>query len=351
MKRTIARFLTGAALFMAATCLCGCASDEGPTAPVDAAIGVIETRSEKETSRIVFYDGEMNEVAQLPLGCATLGNIFYDPLVYEGSLFAIPQGNFKTKDGEAVLQVDLDSLATETHTIRQPAMNDVAASDAHVFTCNTLNYASYINRCRTDDGEVSSVSIEGVYVSKIVWHEGSLYAFGLDLDDDSPMILRYDENLTLRKSIDCSGCAYASSVYRAVADESRIYFCSFDVASRGQIGVLDTKSDTLSSIQLNERGASSISLVDGRLYVAHCDTRQEQGDSVLSVVDLETGSVEERALEHGVDQMTVTDGSIYMLDNWSIHRYDAESMEPAGSKPIEKMPGSYSYLSGLFPVK
>ena len=49
--------------------------------------------------------------------------------------------------------------------------------------------------------------------------------------------------------------------------------------------------------------------------------------------------------------MTVTDGSIYVLDNWSMHRYDAESMEPAGSKPIEKMPGSYSYLSGLFPVK
>lgn len=97
MKRTIARLLTGATLFMAAICLCGCASDEGPTAPVDAAIGVIETRSEKETSRIVFYDREMNEVTQLPLGCATLGNIFYDPLVYEGSLFAIPKETSRPK--------------------------------------------------------------------------------------------------------------------------------------------------------------------------------------------------------------------------------------------------------------
>ena len=97
MKRTIARFLTGAALFMAATCLCGCASDEGPTAPVDAAIGVIETRSEKETSRIVFYDGEMNEVAQLPLGCATLGNIFYDPLVYEAACSPSPKETSRPK--------------------------------------------------------------------------------------------------------------------------------------------------------------------------------------------------------------------------------------------------------------
>lgn len=351
MKRIMTPFLIGVMLFMV-ICFCGCIPDEERAASVDATIGVIETRGTEETSRIILYDREMNEVTQLPLNYATLGGIFYDPLVYKGSLFAIPQGKYNVKNGEAVLKVDLDSLTTKTYTIQQPAMNDVAAGNEYVFTCNTLNSSSYISRCRIEDGEVSSVSVEGIYVSKIVWHEDSLYAFGLTIDGNSSMILHYDENLVLEESIDCSD--YASSVYRAVVNKDHIYFCSFDnpgFATGGQIGVLDTKDDTLSSIQLNERGPSSIAFADDKLYVAHYNVVQGQDDSVLSIMDLETGSTEEHTLEHGADQMIVTDGSIYVLGNWSIYRYDAESMELIGSKLIEKMPGTYSYLSGLFSTK
>lgn len=351
MKQIITRFLIGTMFFMV-ICFYGCTSDGERVASADAAIGVIETRGTEETSRIIFYDREMNEVSQLPLSYATLGGIFYDPLVYKGSLFAIPQGKYNVKDGESVLQIDLSSLVTKTYTIVQPAMNDVAASDKYVFTCNTLNSSSHINRCQIDNGEVSSVSIDGIYVSKIIWHEDSLYAFGLTLDDNSSIILHYDENMVLKESIDCSN--YASSVYRAVVDGDRIYFCSFDnpgFAVGGQVGVLDTKDDTLSSIQLNEGGPSSLAFADGKLYVAHCNIMQGQNDSVLSIVNLETRSIEEHTLEHGTDQVIVTDGSIYVLGNRSIYRYDAEDMELIGSRSIEKMPGSYSYLSGLFSVR
>lgn len=348
MKRIVAPLLISAVLFTA-ICFYGCTPDGERAASVDAAIGVIETRGTEETSRIIFFDTEMNEVSQLPLSYATLGGIFYDPLVYKGSLFAIPQGKYNVKNGEAVLQVDLNSLATKTYTIRQPAMNDVAANDEYVFTCNTLNSSSYINRCRIENGEVSSTSIEGVYVSKIIWHEGSLYAFSSTIAGDSSMILRYDENLTLEKSIDCS--TFASSVYRAVGHENNIYFCSFGgqgSASGGQISVLDTNDDTLNSIQLNEGGPSSVAFAGDKLYVVHYNVVQGQGGSVLSIVDLETKSVKERALEHGAYQMVITDGSIYVLGDWSIYRYNAESMESIGSRSIEKMPGNYSYLSGLF---
>lgn len=350
MKRIVTRFLIGALFFMV-ICFYGCTSDEDRSAPVDAAVGVIETRGTEETSRIIFFDKEMNEVSQLPLSYATLGGIFYDPLVYKGNLFTIPQGKYNVKDGESVLQVNLNTLATKTYTIEQPAMNDVAASDTYVFTCNTLNYSTYINRCRIDNGDVSSISIKGVYVSKIIWYENNLYAFGLSIDDGSSMILRYDENLILEESIDCSD--YASEVYRAVVNEGYIYFCSFDnpeFATGGQIGVLDTKDNTLSSIQLNEGGPSSMAFVDGKLYVAHCNIVQGQNDSVLSIVNLKTGSIEECSLEHGTDQMIVTDGSIYVLGDRSLYRYDAKDMKLIGSKSIEKMPGSYSYLSGLFSV-
>ncbi len=346
MKRGSILFLIGAMFFMAIS-FYGCTSDDKRGTSLDASIGIIETRGNAETSRIIFYDRELNEVAQLPLNYANLGNTFYNPLVYRGSLFAIPQGRSKVKNGNAVLRVDLDSLASKIYTIDQPAMNDVTASDEYVFTCNTLNYATYINRCRIDNGDVLKIAIEGVYVSKIIWYEESLYAFGLSLDNDSLMILRYDKNLVLQESIDCSN--YDSDAYRAVVYEGKIYFCSVGLGGR-QIGVLDTKDNTVNALQLNRGGASSVAFADGKLYVAHYNVVQGQDDSALSIVDLETGAIEEHVFEHEAMQMVVAEGSIYLLGDWAVYQYDAESVDFIGSKSIEKMPGSYSYLSGLFSV-
>lgn len=347
MKRVLTRFLIGA-MFFTVIGFYGCASDGERVASADASIGIIETRGTDETSRIVFYDRELNEVAKLPLRYANLGGSFYNPLVYKGSLFSIPQGRSNVKDGKAVLQVDLASLATKKYTIDQPAMNDVAASDEYVFTCNTLNYATYINRCRVDNGDVSKIAIEGVYVSKMVWHEDNLYAFGYSLDDSSSsMILCYDENLILKESIDCGN--YDSDAYRAVAYEGKIYFCSVGLGGR-QIGVLDTKDNTVNALQLNRGGASSVAFADGKLYVAHYNVVQGQDDSALSIVDLETGTIEEHVFEHEAMQMVVAEGSIYLLGDWVIYQYDVKSIELIGSKSIEKMPGSHSYLSGLFSV-
>lgn len=161
MKRVSVPFLIGAMLFTVIG-LYGCASDGERVAPVDASIGIIETRGTDETSRIVFYDGELNEVAQLSLRYANLGDVFHNPLVYQGSLFVIPQGRSKVRDGEAVLQVDVASLASKTHAIGRSGMNDVAVNDEYVFTCDS----SCINRCRIDNGDVSKIAIEGFMYRK-----------------------------------------------------------------------------------------------------------------------------------------------------------------------------------------
>ena len=349
MKRVSILFLIGA-MFFTVIGFYGCASDGDRGASLNASIGIIETRGTDEASRIVFYDRELNEVAQLPLRYANLGDGFHNPLVYKGSLYSIPQGRSKVRDGKAVLQVDLDSLASKTYAIGQSAMNDVAVSDEYVFTCDS----SHINRCRIDNGEVSKIAIEGVYVPKIVWYEDSLYVFASSLDDDSSMIYCYDEDLVLKESIDCSNYdsnAYRfSDVYRAVVHEGKIYFCSVGLVGR-QIGVLDTKDNTVSFIPLSKGGPSSVAFVDGKLYVAHYNVVQGQDDSALSIVDLETGAIEEHAFEHEAMQMVVTEGSIYVLGDWAIYQYDAESVELIESKLIDKMPGNNSYLSGLFSVK
>ena len=89
--------------------------------------------------------------------------------------------------------------------------------------------------------------------------------------------------------------------------EGKIYFCSVGLVER-QIGVLDTEGNTLSFIPLSKGGSSSVAIADGKLYIAHYNVVQGQDDSALSIVDLETGAIEEHAFEHEAMQMVVTEG-------------------------------------------
>ena len=47
-------------------------------------------------------------------------------------------------------------------------MNSICVNDKNIYTCNTLNGDSYINKCSKENNQVVSEKIEGVYVSKLL---------------------------------------------------------------------------------------------------------------------------------------------------------------------------------------
>lgn len=99
----------------------GCSAPD----PVDienSAVAVMETRGTERTSRIVFYNENLEETGHLDLPYATFGGIFYNPLVSEGFLYAIPQGEYDKKDGNMAVRIDLATLSVDEYRIEQPAM-------------------------------------------------------------------------------------------------------------------------------------------------------------------------------------------------------------------------------------
>ena len=98
------------------------------------------------------------------------------------------------------------------------------------------------------------------------------------------------------------------------------------------------KANTLSFIPLSKGGPSSVAIADGKLYIAHYNVVQGQDDSALSIVDLETGAIEEHASSTKRCKWLMTEGSIYVLGDWAIYQYNAESVELIGSKPMIKCP-------------
>lgn len=328
----------------------GCATSEGTENLLNnAKIGIIETQGTEEASRIVFYDADLEKITELPLQLATLGGIFYDPLVYKNNLFAIPQGIANRKDGKSVIKLNLQNLSLSSFAIDQIAMNTLAVNDDYIFTCNTMNGTSYITRCTMETGDVGSIQLEGVYVSNIIWAYDRLCAFSSTLDGDKSQVHCYDENLDLVQTVDTTECGQGT--YKAQAYQGKIYFTNLvETKNQESVSVLDTADGTVSRIQLDGAKPFDIEFAESRLYVAHYDIVERTNESSLSIIDLELDSTTKHEFDHGAEQIVVTDQSLYVLSDRTLYRYDANDLHLICSTRIDEMGTNYSYLSGLFAI-
>ena len=100
-----------------------------------SSVGVIETSGNSKKSRIYFYN----------------------PVIYEDELYLIPQGKTNVKDEKKVLKIELKSGNQKIYEINQLAMNSICVNDKNIYTCNTLNGDSYINKCSKENKDRKSV--------------------------------------------------------------------------------------------------------------------------------------------------------------------------------------------------
>lgn len=277
--------------------------------------------------------------------------MFYNPLVSEGFLYAIPQGEHGKKDGNMAVRIDLATLSVDEYRIEQPAMNAIATNGETVWTCNTFNRESFINRCAMADGSVSSISVPNEFIMNILWKNGTLYAFSKSMSTNDISVYCYDDRLNLIERIEIADKNL--SVYRTAVHEDLVYFCGIgadeDAGHEGTIGVLDTRSNTIEYMDLGGQYPSSIAFFHGKLFVSHYDPfQQSETNSPFSVVDLETESIERFDLGHPVEQIAIRNDSLFILGGTTVYRYDPDTMQCIESAEVPMMPGDLSYISGMF---
>lgn len=352
MKRRV-RIIIAVVLLM--LLLEGCAQEKTTEISTETiSVGVIETSGSQKKSRILFFDTEMKEVGELPLKFATVGNIFYNPLVWENKLYVIPQGYANQKDEKAVLEIALENLDVEIYTINQLAMNSVAANEEFIYTCNTVNGSSYINKCDKVNNKTESIEIPKVYLSKLLYSGGGLYAFGTDFVKNGAALSYlyvYDDQLNLQEKIDISQCG--TGQYKAIEHYGSIYFTSL-ADSKDQptkiVGKMNISDHSIERIELNQYYPLDLAIYDNKLFISHFDVIQRTGGG-LSIYDLDTKQQEYYELNHGVEQMEIANGRLYVLADWKIYVYHADTMELTQSVDITQMGRDFSYLSGIFAVE
>lgn len=336
----------------------------------DAQIGVIETSGDTKTSGIVFYDAELNPKESLPLKYATVGDMFCNPVVYEGKLYVIPQGYDYEKEEEKILEIDLSNLKKKVYKIKHIAMYGLTVDDENIYTCSNLNNYSYIGKCNKKTGKVEEQKIEDIYITQILAYQGKLYAFGTKIYTDKTKenrknmsyIYIYDSKFKLIDKINLS--QYGDIQNKIIAFEDKIYFSntynSETELPNNTVCSYSVKDKKIETITLEQDYPLDLNIYNNMLIVSHFDLILDREDKKgsISFVDLETRKQKNYELKHAVDHMVRVGEYLYILSdtaiysNTKLYKYRIDGMELELIKEVEaeKMYPD-NYFTSLFVVE
>lgn len=317
----------------------------------NAVIGVIETNGNSDKSKIIFYDDNLCKVNEMPLKYASVGNIFYNPFVYNQKLYIIPQGPANAKDEEKVLEINLYDLDKKEYKIEQLAMNSICADDMYIYTCNTINDNSYINRCCKENKNIEEKIIEHTYISKIISYEGILYAFGTDKKDSNleSYIYIIGQNMELIDKIDIT--KYGCSQYKAIISDGYLFFSnSVDYKDQPNniIGIYSIDDKTIYIIELKQDYPLDMVIYNGFLIVSHYDLVRQKSPGI-SFYNLSTKEQQNYKLNHGAEQMTISGDDLYILSGQNVYKYHVIDMNIELKDKLRiEMTKETNFLSGIF---
>jgi hypothetical protein len=320
----------------------------------DYMFGIIETTGQDNDSVITYYNQEFQKVYTQELPFGSMGNIFYNPIIFEDKLYTIPQGLANEKDLKMVLELDLTNGNTEEYTINQLAMNSLLANADYIFTCNTYNGISYINRCHKQSQEVIETVFADIYISKLELAGDRLLAFGTKRDDRSLVSYLYllDMELNVLKTINISESG--SSHYKTVLVGDMVYFSS-PMDEYDQPGTLissvSTKNLTVKNIDLKTVYPSDMVGYQNFLIIAHCNLVTFEGNQ-LTFYDTKKESIKTINLNHSILQMNIEADNLYIMSQENLYQYriNGTNLELTGEIPMltKSDAKEYYYVSGFF---
>ena len=346
-----------------------------------AAVGVIDTSSTEDVSRIVFYDENLGELGELPFQKGGMGDGWADACVWGDALYVAPQGIDKFEPGptDEVLEVSLRDAAVRPFALGEDhvRLDCVAANDRYLFACSSAVGGPLV-RYDKQTGEVKELPLPEGMATKLLWADRSLFVFGTDdgvPDGDaqadvppaSSWVLQLDENLNTEREYDLS--SYGSEVRRAVACDGVLYaVCSGGAADAnesgagraqaGNIVLMYTSTGKVTPYPQPVADALAVAVHDGHLYIVRQDMVAPTGAAVLSVGDLGGGNLESYELEHLADQMAIRGDRLYLADAGArmLYGYDLAALSggqaavPAASTEFAAPDGTHTYITNLFPA-
>ena len=103
--------------------------------PDNYSVGIIRTNGSRNSSDILYFDANLSQTGSIHYDYATMGELFYPPVIYDGSLYIVPQGQANKKDEKTILRQDLDTFEQNEYYLDQIAIYGLSV-DAFGYFCS-----------------------------------------------------------------------------------------------------------------------------------------------------------------------------------------------------------------------
>lgn len=336
-------------LFLSLCCVASLAAcSQSDELPEDYAIGIICTIGNKNSSDILYFNEDLEQTGSTHYKYAIMGELFYPPVVHDGAVYIVPQGQANKKDEKTILQLNLDTLEQQEFPLDQIAIYGVSVNSSAIYAANNINNQSYVSRIDRLDKTVKTITYDNAYVSTTCIFNDVLYAFSSTWENDTLQSTFHcidPATMTEVTQIDISalGCGIRS----VVGVDDILYFAiSTDPQDNFNhvVGAYDTATGEITTIEFSQDVFHLLNM-GSKLYVTHGNLVTGAGTS-LSVYDIASGDIATYDLGLCPGQIAVHGEALYVMGQNQLAKYDLQTLEKQAEIEIPLNDGYY--LSGLF---
>lgn len=345
MRRSIVPVLVLCMLFLS-----GCMQNtqNTDTIPDDYTVGIIRTNGSKNRSDILYFDEKLSQTGATHYDYATMGELFYPPVTYDGSLYVVPQGQANAKDAKTILCQDLNTFEQTTFFLDQIAIYGLSVNSSAIFAANNINQQSFISRIDRTNETVKTATYNGLYVSIVYSYKDKLYAFSSESTSSGLKgTLHCLDPITLKELQRIDISELGSDVYSVLGVDDILYFVPIATPHdtfNHIVCAYNISSEEIATIEF-PHNVFHILNVDNKLYVTHGNLVTGEG-TALSIFDIETEKIDTYDLGMWPGQIVINGDALYLMGMSSVAKYDLQTMEKEAETEIPLDSGNY--LSGIF---
>ncbi|NLM05318.1 MAG: hypothetical protein GX219_00130 [Tissierellia bacterium] len=293
----------------------------------DEVFGVITTMGNKAKSYIDYYDKNLELVITESLKYAELGGITTAPVYVEDSIFILPRGNYYEGYDNKVLEINKKTFDIETYEFKNYAFMSLAADEGKIYTVMTEGPSplARIEALDRKNGELKEVSLKGL--ANYMYSTGKkLFVFYNTYSADEPMsfVDIYTSELDLIETINLN--QYGSYQNNGLLLDEFLYIPTPRKLNDDESNLvlkININDFKIECIELNESLPFEILHYKNSLLISHYDyTNQNQENSKLTILNLETGEQIVKNLDRIAEKIEVYEDSLYVFNQEKITKYD-----------------------------
>lgn len=314
-------------------------------------IGVIETTGYENKSYIHFFDEDLNPLFTEENDFSSISEPFDFPVYQDGKMYAIPKGEFESRNEHCILCYDITSDSYQEYDTGLQAMNSLAVSKNYLFGVNTQNDISTIVRCNISNSECFSKKFPEVYIPKIVVINNFLYAV---LYEGEKIFLAEisQETLNIVNQYDitqygdpCNLLEFQNKIYI-----SNQYIDTLSGIPSTYITVFNQADHTFNQINTKEESPDNLISLNNLLFVSHYDRVQATGN-IISVINIQTRKCVSYDFKHMVKQIATDGEYVYVLGDYCLYKYEFKNgnfLEIARHKISGDKSNTFFYVTSFF---